>query len=510
MGALDFLRQKFKTNKSVNSTLSVEKAINWFKTYRIPGSGIPPQHEAKIPTPEVTGYSIPTLYNWGEKELAYDLARWEASIQRPDGAFAAPGTDIPYTFDTAQVIRGFLAIVDDIPEFEVNLRHACDYVERNIAANGEVIHESYDTWKFPDGTMLSEYGNLYVLPPMLQAGKKLSEPKYIAAARRGMDYFRQKSDLVEFKPNMSMLSHYLGYIMEALVDLGEVELAKKGLKSASEIQKQNGAIPAFPGVNWVCSTGMAQLAIAWYKLGNKEPADKAMAYLENLQNPSGGFYGSYGRGAKYFPKQEISWATKFFLDAYIFKIKLDFNNDANLYSESIEAADGRAEELISFFGDLDQKKVLDVGCGKCRYTKFLMKRFPTAKYYGIDVSEEMLRSCPKEAEISIGSMLAIKYPDSFFDCVFSIEALEHAVNVEAAIKEMIRVLKTNGKIIIIDKNISKFGALVTKSWEQWFNPDQMASILEKNGVEAQYKQISYEQYKTPDGLFLAWEGRKCP
>jgi malonyl-CoA O-methyltransferase len=325
MGLLSSLRQKLKTTKSTTCALAAEKAINWFKTYRIPSSGIPPYSKAAIPTPEVTGYSIPTLYNWGEKELAYDLARWEASIQRPDGSFAAPGTDVPYTFDTAQVIRGFLAVVDDIPELESNLRRACDYVERNIASNGEVLHESYDTWKFPDGTMLSEYGNLYVLPPMLQAGKKLSEPKYTAAARRGMDYYRQKPDLVEFKPNMSMLSHYLGYMMEALIDLGEVELAKKGLKGASDIQKQNGAIPAFPGVNWVCSTGMAQLAIAWYKLGDREPADKAMAYLERLQNPSGGFYGSYGRGAKYFPKQEIGWATKFFLDAYMLKMKLAFN-----------------------------------------------------------------------------------------------------------------------------------------------------------------------------------------
>jgi malonyl-CoA O-methyltransferase len=356
--------------------------------------------------------------------------------------------------------------------------------------------------------MLSEYGNLYVLPPMLQAGQKLSEPKYTAAARRGMDYYRQKPDLVEFKPNMSMLSHYLGYMMEALIDLGEVELAKKGLKGASDIQKQNGAIPAFPGVNWVCSTGMAQLAIAWYKLGDREPADKAMAYLERLQNPSGGFYGSYGRRAKYFPKQEISWAVKFFLDAYMLKIKVDFNGDVNLYSESIAEKDGRAEELLSFFGNLNQEAVLDVGCGKGRYLRFLMKRFPTAKYYGIDISEEMLRCCPKEAETSVGNMLAIKYPASFFDCVFSIEALEHAVNVEAAIKEMIRVLKPNGKIIIIDKNISKLGALVTKSWEQWFNADQITSILYKNGVQAQHKPISYEQYSQADGLFIAWEGTK--
>lgn len=313
------LRAKLNKNKKN----SVDKAIDWIKNNRIPGDGIVPFPKSKIATQEVTGYIIQTLYNFGEKELAYDLAKWEVSVQKPDGSFSAID-DVSYTFDTAQVIRGFLAVLDDMPELEVNLRRACDYVESQIAKNGEVITLSYDTWKLPDGSMLSEYGNLYVLPPMLQAGEKLSEPRYIEAAKRGMNYFRQKPDLVEFKPELGKLSHYFGYMMEALVDLGEVELAKKGLQQAAAIQKESGAIPAYPGVDWICSTGMAQLAIAWYKVGDIEPANKALSYLEKIQNPTGGFYGGYGKGAEYFPKQEISWAAKFFLDAYLLKMKADF------------------------------------------------------------------------------------------------------------------------------------------------------------------------------------------
>jgi malonyl-CoA O-methyltransferase len=319
----DRLRIKVSGRKN-SRTLSAEKAIAWVKTHRIPGAGVPPHHKTNIAGQEGTGYLIPTLYNWGEKELARDLARWEASVQRADGSFTAPD-GVPYTFDTAQVIRGLLAVLDDMPELKGNLKRACDYVESHIAQNGEVLTTSYDTWKFSDGSMLSEYGNLYVLPPLLEAGRKLAEPRYTKAAQRGMNYFRQKEDLVEFKSELSTISHYFGYMMEALVDLSEIELAKKGLKEVIAIQKKNGAIPAYPGVNWVCSTGMAQLAIAWYKLGDREPASKAMAYLEKLQNPSGGFYGSYGKGAVYFPRAEISWAVKFFLDACLLKIKPSSN-----------------------------------------------------------------------------------------------------------------------------------------------------------------------------------------
>ena len=309
-----------KSVQPVDEKECVRKAIQWVKNNRIPGSGIRSNHKQDLVTPEVTGYLIDSLNRIGEKEFAYDLARWEVSVQQPNGAFAAPD-GVPYTFDTAQVVHGFLSLVDEKPEFMGPLKKACDYVEKMIAPDGNVTHESMDMWYLPDGTILSEYGNLYVLPPMLQAGIKLNEPRYVAAAKRGMEYFRKKPDLVRFKSKLAELSHYFGYMMEALVDLGEVELAKKGLDQARKLQKSDGLIPAFPGAKWVCSTGLAQLAIAWYKLGEREPADLAFLAMCRLQNSSGGFYGGYGKGATYFPDGEISWAVKFFLDAFMLRNK---------------------------------------------------------------------------------------------------------------------------------------------------------------------------------------------
>lgn len=309
-------RLKGRSNEREDPTGSpLSRAVAWVKRNRIPGQGVPPNNKMDVATPEVTGYLIPSLRAAGETELAIEFVKWEASVQQPDGSVLGPGSDVAYTFDTAQVVTGFLSMVDLLPELEENLRRACDYVESQIGPGGEVLTPSYDMWLLPDGTYLSEYGNLYVLPPLLFAGEKLNERRYVDAARRGMEYFRRKPDLVEWKPQLGTLSHYFGYMMEALVDLGEVELARKGLQQAQALQKKNGEIPAYPGVKWVCSTGVAQLAIAWYKLGDRGPADKAMRYLEALQNPSGGFNGSYGKGAVYLPDCEIAWGVKFFLDA---------------------------------------------------------------------------------------------------------------------------------------------------------------------------------------------------
>lgn len=301
----------------IDRRTSLQKAIDWVKKHRVGDEGIVVHHKTKDLTPEVTGYLIESLYDAGEKDLAYDLARWEMKVQKEDGSFAAPGSKVAYTFDTAQVVRGFLAVIDDMPEVEAPTQKACDFMLSQIDKTGEVHTPSYDIWSLPGGGKLSKYCNLYCLTPLFDAGKKFNQPKYTEAAQRSLNFYKSKPDLVEFKPELGTLSHIFGYMMEALADLGEKELAKKGLDQARAIQKKNNAIPAYPGVDWVCSTGMAQLGLAWYKIGDRKQAGRMLNYLENIQNASGGFYGSYGQGGQYFPGKEISWANKFFMDLYL-------------------------------------------------------------------------------------------------------------------------------------------------------------------------------------------------
>lgn len=501
------VRNRFRALGPMAEEHPLQGAIRWIRANRLPGQGIVPYPGAEVATQEVTGYIIPSLYRVGEKELAREFVRWEASVQRRDGAVAAID-GVAYTFDTSQAARGFLAVLNDIPAMEDNLRRACDYIAGQIDADGVVHTPSYDTWRFEDGTMLSEYGNLYVLPPLVEAGERLGEERWIDAARRAMDRYRRLPDLVTFKPDMSTLSHYFGYMMEALVDLGELDLARQGLRQAEEIQREDGAIPAFPGVDWVCSTGLAQLAIAWYKLGIAGPADRAMGYLEGLQNRSGGFFGSYGDGARYFPQQEISWAAKFFIDAYCLRIASDFDREVGLYEPTIAETDGRVRALMEHLGDLNGKRVLDVGCGKGRYLRVLRQQWPDARLHGVDVSRQMLAACPDGVEVSQGTMLDLHYPDASFDAVYTVEALEHAVLVENALRELARVLRPGGALMIIDKDAAQLGRLAIKPWERWFRPREIARLLERYGVHASYEMVAHGGEATPDGLFVAWKGIK--
>ncbi len=295
---------------------SYERAMDWFKNHMVEGKGIIVHTKQPVPYPEVTGYYIPTLYDWNEPELARVCTRWLMSIQLENGAFPAPD-GVPYTFDTGQILRGLVVALDD-PELEgveQSLRRACDWTLTQIEDSGRLTTPSTDLWD----DIASDLIHTYVLPPLVDAGKRLNEPRYIERAQFVLDYYKRQPGLVPF----NRLSHFHAYAMEALCQLGELELAAQGMAEVEKVQRADGSIPAYPDVSWICSTGMAQYAICWYTLGNKAPADKAMAYLEKIQNKSGGFFGSYGEGAKYISGGEISWGVKYFLDAWKMKMDLE-------------------------------------------------------------------------------------------------------------------------------------------------------------------------------------------
>ena len=289
---------------------SYDQALGWFRDHMVPGQGIIVHTKQPVPYPEVTGYYVPTLYEWGETELARACTRWLLAIQLSEGAFPAPD-GVPYTFDTGQVMRGLCAALNDVDGAAAALRRACDWVVAQVNDEGRLTTPSTALWT----DIASDLIHTYVLPPLAEAGRLLRVPVYEDTAQRALWYYKAQDGLVPF----NRLSHFHAYAMEALLEMGELELVREGMAEVERHQRRNGAIPAYPDVDWICSTGMAQYASVWYRLGKTAQADAAMRYLEKIQNPSGGFFGSYGKGAKYIPGAEISWAVKYFLDAWYHK-----------------------------------------------------------------------------------------------------------------------------------------------------------------------------------------------
>lgn len=164
--------------------------------------------------------------------------------------------------------------------------------------------------------------------------------------------------------------------------------------------------------------------------------------------------------------------------------------------------------ILDYFGDLAGKRVLDVGCGKGRFARILKERHPESEIWGLDISEEMLKYVPAGICTRAGTMTELPFEDGYFDAAYATESLEHAVEIDVAVREICRVIKPGGRIVVIDKNAEQFGRLKTPEWEKWFRREELEKLLRRDCREVSSQFISYWEDVEPDGLFLAWLARK--
>lgn len=485
----------------------LERAVRWIRRNTLAEGGIVVSSRQRVAYPEVTGYFIPTLLGIGERTLARQFADWLVTVQRPDGAFSGPGSDQTFAFDSGQVLRGWVALLPTYPALEAPLRRTCEWLVTSADACGRLpVPPPGGAWSLGPRGEVSEAIHLYALAPLRAAGELLGEPRYREFVERSRDYYLSVVRGMRFEtPNL--LTHFYAYIQEALLELGCVEEARRGMADVARYQQENGAVPAYSDVAWVCTTGVAQLAQVWFRLGETARAERALAFIAALQNPSGGFFGSYGVAAAYFPAEEPAWGVKYAIEAEQCRIANHFDRTAGEYRTDIGEQDGRARAVLEKVGDVRGKRVLDAGAGKGRYATLLQRRFPDAAITALDVSAEMLRHVPAGITRVQHSLLDMPFPDGHFDAVLCIEALEHAVQIREAVRELVRVLAPGGTLVIIDKNKEKLGALAMPSWERWFDAEELTATLTSLGLATEAEYVGYDE-RQPDGLFICWSGRK--
>lgn len=480
-------------------------AIAWLRKNSVSTGGVRVASAIDLPYPEVSGYLIPSLVSWGERELALSYAGWLLTVQNRDGSWSDPSGSAPYTFDTGQILKGLFTLLPCCPEYEEAIRAGCDWLLSRVETNGRITTPDTSQWVLPGNRRVPEAIHLYVLEPLKIAAELWGVGKYSNVVERALDYYTKDPVLCDF----TTLAHFHAYILEALVDLGRPELAAAGMQTIESLQKRNGFIPAYRDSGWCCSTALFQYALVWYKLGKTEHGDRTFSYACRLQNKSGGFYGGYGLGATYFPKQEISWAVKYFLDAFWWRIRSGFDAEVGLFPSSISDQDGRYRLIVETARTVTPRTTLEAGCGKGRFLRLLSRDLPTTQLTGLDIADEMLASLPANIVPLNGSLLNIPAPDGSFDLVFSVEALEHAVNIRGAIRELCRVVAPGGTLVIIDKNVDKLGHLRIAPWEQWFDAEEVAAQIGMQGFTVTIRRnIPYDTSNGTDGLFLGWIARK--
>lgn len=501
----NFIQQRLRES---NACIHMyRKAVQWVKRNSVQDKGIRHSTLVELPYPEVTGYFIPSLLRWGQRDLAITYAKWLCSIQKLNGSWFDTFNKTPYVFDTGQILKGLIAIKGELPEVEKHIKKGCDWLLSNVDQYGRLHAAKEDIWNDPRSC--SELIHLYCLSPLKDAGLIFGESRYTEAAERILCYYidHHQEEIKHF----SLLSHFYAYVMEGLLDMGQEDLVRESMESVAQVQGKDGSVPAYNDVHWICSTGLFQLALVWFRLGERSRGEAAFSYACSLQNATGGWFGSYlhldypNERNTYFTDMEISWANKYFLDALYYRNVAIFDSQADRFLARVDKKDERYLYLHDIISQIPPGgRIADIGCGKGRYVIELSKDFPNKKFYALDISPKLLSSiATKTITVKKGMLTCLPYGDDYFDVVYTCEAMEHAVDLENAVREMARVVKSGGYIVIVDKSGDKLGEMVIEAWEQWPDIENLLEIMKLYCYHTEFKRIHCD-----DGsdLFGIWTG----
>jgi SAM-dependent methyltransferase len=103
------------------------------------------------------------------------------------------------------------------------------------------------------------------------------------------------------------------------------------------------------------------------------------------------------------------------------------------------------------------ERVLDIGCGPGFYVAELLERVgPDGSVVGVDVSGDMLAVAAQRTEghenveFHEGTATALPLPDESGDRAVSVQVLEYVDDIPTALREMYRVLRPGGRLVLWD------------------------------------------------------------
>lgn len=135
--------------------------------------------------------------------------------------------------------------------------------------------------------------------------------------------------------------------------------------------------------------------------------------------------------------------------------------------------------------------LLEIGCGRGEYLA-KMRDFGW-NVRGVDVSQEAIDFAKNhyQLDVCVAGADNLPYDDAFFDVVFLKHVIEHLHEPIAIMKEIFRVLKPNGRILMTTPNTSSLGnRLFGKQWMHYdpprhlmvYNPKSLSHLFNLTGV----------------------------
>jgi 2-polyprenyl-6-hydroxyphenyl methylase/3-demethylubiquinone-9 3-methyltransferase len=169
------------------------------------------------------------------------------------------------------------------------------------------------------------------------------------------------------------------------------------------------------------------------------------------------------------------------------------------FKNEVAADDPRLRGLVASLSPLEGQRILELGCGKGRFSRRLIEHGACA--VGLDLSRAMLAEATGLDRVR-ASARRLPFGPASFDRVMAVEVFEHLAPqvLDDVCREARRVLRPGGTFVIVDKNVHSWDARrpwlpsLAVKWiderrglwmyshreavrERWFRPGQLKKKL---------------------------------
>lgn len=148
------------------------------------------------------------------------------------------------------------------------------------------------------------------------------------------------------------------------------------------------------------------------------------------------------------------------------------------------------------------QRALEVGSGRGSKTPFLVDG--KAKLVGLDIAPQMAKLASESNQEPRYAFLAaeadrLPFASGSFDSAYFVAVLHHLPSIESEIREVRRVLREGGKVVVLDPNGRSWIAKITRRFvaryqnplyaEEPMDPDEILGSLERGGLTVTTQQL---------------------